>query len=161
MKPMDSDKSQKKSKPLVNILFRVGVCLAVIFLGVMGMSKLASLKKPPAESPVTERRLRVEILEAQPENVPVFITGYGEVRVLNEVAIAPEVSGKIVAVHPRLEAGEIIPAGDMLFEIDTINYQASFKEAKATVAQWQSTIHRLQKQSATRYATSQNPPAQS
>jgi len=146
---MESDKTKKKAKPVVNILFRVGVCLAVIFLGVMGMSKLASLKKPPAESPVTERRLRVEIMKAHPENVPVFIAGYGEVRVLNEVAITPEVSGKIVAVHPRLEAGEIIPAGDTLFEIDAINYQAAFKEAKATVAQWQSTIHRLQKQSAT------------
>jgi len=143
---MDSDKSQKKTKPLANILFRVGVCLTVLFLGVMGMSKLASLKKPPAESPVTERRLQVETMEVRPENVPVFITGYGEVRVLNEVAVAPEVSGKIMAVHPRLEVGEIIPAGDTLFEIDTINYQASFKEAKATVAQWQSTIHRLEKQ---------------
>jgi len=145
---MASAKSQIKSKPLVNILFRVGVCLTVLFLGVVGMSKLASLKKPPAESPVTERRLQVETMKVRSENVPVFITGYGEVRVLNEVAVAPEVSGKIVAIHPRLEVGEIIPAGDTLFEIDAINYQASFKEANATVAQWQSTILRLEKQSA-------------
>lgn len=146
MNAMDPNENQKSSKPFKNILFRVGVCIGILFIGVIGMSKLASLKKPPAESMVAERRLRVETLDVRAEKVPVQITGYGEVRVLNEVMIASEVAGKIVKVHPSLEVGEIIPAGETLFKIDDINYQASLKEADAAVAQWETTIQRLKTQ---------------
>lgn len=145
---MGANRKDKKTKPYLNILFRIGVCLTIIAIGVIGMSRLASMKTAPAESPVEERRLRVEITEVHPTSVPFMISGYGEVRVLNEVKIAPEVSGKVVAVHPLLEVGEIIPAGDILFEIDNINYQATLNESKAAVTQWQTTINRLKKQSA-------------
>ncbi|MBW2216490.1 MAG: efflux RND transporter periplasmic adaptor subunit, partial [Deltaproteobacteria bacterium] len=46
----------------------------------------------------------------------------GEVKALNIVNIAPEISGKIIKVHPRLEAGEIIKKGETLFEIDSKDY---------------------------------------
>lgn len=144
---MVMEKMNKKPKRLFNVLFRIGICLAVLFLGVLGMSKLASLKKPPTEAKTEIHRLRVDTVVAKPEVVPVFISGYGEARSLNEVAVAPEVSGKIVAIHPRLETGEVIPAGDMLFEIDRVNYQSAFKQAEAAGAQWKSTIQRLKKQS--------------
>ncbi len=104
---MTPEKTQKKSKPLFNIIFRVGICLAVLFLGVFGMSKLASLKKPPTKAKTEIHRLRVDTVVVKPEVVPVFISGYGQARSLNEVAVAPEVSGKIVAIHPQLETGEV------------------------------------------------------
>ncbi len=145
---MTSKKTQQKPKRLFNILFRIGICLLVLVAGVFGMSKLASLKKPPAEAEAEIHRLRVDTVAVQPETVAVFISGYGEARPLNEVALAPEVSGRVVAIHPRLETGEAIDAGDMLFEIDTTNYQVALKQAAAAVAQWQSTILRLKKQAA-------------
>ena len=144
---MSPETDQKKQKRLLNVLFRIGVCLVVLLLGVLGMSKLASLKKPPMEAETEIHRLRVETMVVHPEEVAVFISGYGETRPLNEVAIAPEVSGRVVVVHPRLETGEVIAADDVLFEIDTVNYQVAFKQAEAAIAQWQNTIARLKKQS--------------
>jgi RND family efflux transporter MFP subunit len=61
---------------------------------------------------------------------PVFITGYGEVKALNIVPIAPEVAGKIVEIHPRLEAGEIIPKGEVLFKIDPRDYMTVIKTSR-------------------------------
>ena len=110
----------------------ISIVFSAIFLliGVMGMAMLASLKTPPAEARNGERPLRVEVLHVEQEDVPVFIIGYGEVKALNVVPIAPEVSGKIVKIHPRLEAGELIPKGEILFELDPSDYLTLYKTSK-------------------------------
>lgn len=110
------------------------------------MSLLAAFKKPPTEAKTEERPIRVEVLEVNAETVPVTITGYGETRALSTAVIAPEVTGKIVATHPRLETGEVIPAGEVLFKIDPRDYAANTANARATVRQLENTVLRLQKQ---------------
>ncbi|MDM8552903.1 biotin/lipoyl-binding protein, partial [Desulfobacterales bacterium HSG2] len=139
----------KTSRSFFNIITRIIICAVVLFIGVMGMRKLASMKKPPAEAKYQERPLQVEVLRAEPEDVPVSVSGFGEVKALDTVSIAAEVSGKIVKIHPRLELGEIIPKGDILFKVDPRDYDASVRQAQATVEQWKNTISRLRKQLAT------------
>lgn len=143
---MESKKSKRLSKPIANVLTRIVICAIALSIGVMGMMKLASLKKPPAETKAKERPLKVEALKVSPERVQVVITGYGEVKPLNVVPIAPEVSGKIVEIHPRLETGEIIPKGEILFKVDSQNYHAVYRETQGVVQQWENTILRLKKQ---------------
>ena len=127
-------------------LTRLVVCLILLVVGFMGMLHLKSLKRPPAEVIDEERPLRVEAVRVQPEDVPVTITGYGEVRALDVVQLAPEVSGRVVEIHPRLEAGEIIPRGEVLFRIDARDYEARLKEVEAAVEQSKNSIARLKKQ---------------
>ncbi|MCH7995296.1 MAG: hypothetical protein IIB57_12755 [Planctomycetes bacterium] len=64
---------------------------AILAVGTAVMLGLSSMKEPPAEATKedAERTLRVEILEVYPEDVPVTIKGYGEVRVRTTVAVAP------------------------------------------------------------------------
>ena len=119
---MELKKIEKPKRPVKVVFISIVISTLVLLLGVMGMAMLASLKTPPAEAKNGERPLRVEALQVEQEDVPVFITGYGEVKALNVVPIAPEVSGKIVKIHPRLEAGEMIPKGEILFEIDPRDY---------------------------------------
>ncbi len=128
------------------IVKHVAICTGILLFGFMGMVALASLRKPPAEVKSEERPIRVEVLEVQKETVPITITGYGETRALSTVLIAPEVSGKIVATHARLETGEVIPAGEVLFKIDSRNYAAGVANARATVKQLENTVLRLEKQ---------------
>ena len=119
---MELKKMEKSKKPVKIVFTSAVISIIVLLLGVMGMAMLASLKTPPAEAKNGERPLRVEASQVEQEDVPVFITGYGEVKALNVVPIAAEVSGKIVKIHPRLEAGEMIPKGAILFEIDPRDY---------------------------------------
>ncbi len=138
--------AKKTSKSKTLIFMRIVLCVIVLSVGVIGMNALAKLKVPPAEVKYKERPLKVKILKAEPEDVEVLIAGYGEVKALDIVTIAPEVSGKIVETHSRLEPGEIIPKGELLFKIDSRDYLAGFNEAKATVSQWKNTISRLKKE---------------
>jgi len=119
---MDSNRIEKAKKPAKVVLISIVVSIIVLIVGYLGMKMLASLKTPPMETKSSERPLRVEALQVKQEDIPVFIAGYGEVKALNVVPIAPEVAGKIVKIHPRLEAGEIIPKGEILFIIDPRDY---------------------------------------
>ena len=129
-----------------NVFKRIVICAAILLLGTVGMAALTSMRKPPAEAKPTERTLKVEVQRAEARDVAVSISGYGEVHVLNEVSIAPEVSGRVVHVHPRLDVGEVIGAGEVLFALDARNYQAALDEARSSVAQLESTIARLRRQ---------------
>jgi multidrug efflux pump subunit AcrA (membrane-fusion protein) len=127
---------------------RVIICAVILFIGWLGMTALSSLKKAPAEAKPEERALKVQAVTAEPQDYPVVITGYGEVKALTVVAIASEVAGRVVHTHPSLQVGEIIPKGDTMFEIDPADYNAALQEARAGVSQWETTVTRLKKQMA-------------
>jgi len=137
---------KNESKPMNRVLFRVIMVSAIIFVGIVIAGGFMSLRRPPPQMPIPEPTLQVEVLDAKPENVPVSITGYGEVKALNEVSIAPEVSGKVMKIHPRLEAGEVISKAEVIFQIDTRDYEAAFVEATATVTQMESSLERMKRQ---------------
>lgn len=139
------DQNPRQKSP-TGFILRVAMCILVLFTGVLGMSKLASLKKPPAELAVEERPIRVDVVKVEPQDYPVTLTAYGDVKALTNVAIASEVAGRVIATHPRLDVGEIIPAGEILFEVDDTNYRATVNEAKSAVAQLKSAITRLNRQ---------------
>ena len=127
---MEQQKIEKSKKPVMVVFISIVISIIVLLFGVTGMVMLARLKTPPVEAKNGERLLRVETLQVEQKDVPIFITGYGEVKVLKEVLIAPEVSGKIVAIHPRLETGEIIRKGDLLFKIDPKDYITVLKNSR-------------------------------
>lgn len=117
--------------------------LVVLGAGYGIMRALASQKKAPPQAQRQESVLRVEALRAEPEDVPVIIVETGTVRALDIVMIAPEVPGRVVEIHPRLELGEIIPANETLLRIDPRTYEAAVAQAEANLDQLGSTIDRL------------------
>jgi len=127
---MEQQKIEKSKKPVMVVFISIVISIVVLLFGITGMVMLARLKTPPVEAKNGERLLRVETLQVEQKDIPIFITGYGEVKVLKVVLIAPEVSGKIVAIHPRLETGEIIRKGDLLFKIDPKDYITVLKNSK-------------------------------
>lgn len=126
----------------VRILFSVLILMA----GAAAMMGLRAMKVPPREAVRPEQAVRVKTLVAKPRDVAVSIQGFGEVKPLNTVAIAPEVAGSIVAVHPRLEVGEIIEKGALLFAVDPVNYQSALDQALAVVSQREKTVARLREE---------------
>jgi len=118
----------------------------ILLAGVGANMFLSSLKEPPAQAEPRQIALRVEAMEVQPENVPVVMVGHGETRSLNVVAVSPEVSGRVVKIHPGLKVGGIIRSGEVMFEIDARDYQSHLDEATATVAMNGQTTERLERQ---------------
>ena len=138
----------KKKAPFraTQVIIRIIICIVVLACGYLAMNKLAKLKKPPIEAKQSEQVLQVKGLLVRTEDIQTTLTGYGEVKSINTVSISPEVSGRVVYVHPRLEVGGIIPRGHTLIKIDSRAYAAAQKEADAALHQLENTILRLEKQ---------------
>jgi membrane fusion protein, multidrug efflux system len=143
---MSDRQNENHSQKKRDIRFRIILCLIILLLGAGGFMALASLKKPPAEEEIGERALKVDVIAVAAKSTAVHITGYGQVRSLNSVSMSAEVAGQVRSVHPRLEVGEVIPANELLFEIDSRSYAAAVAQSQAETAQWSSSLRRLRKQ---------------
>lgn len=119
--------------------------LGALAAGAAVMGGLLTFKKTPAEATVArdEKPVFVEAMTVQPADVPVMIEGYGQVHALRTVSITPEVSGRVIAVHPNLIVGGQIEAGTVLFEIDPRPYEARVADAEAQVQGQQNALQRL------------------
>lgn len=145
----DGDLTEEKERiQEVSLLVRVVVIIAVLVVGVLAMASMIMLKEEPAEAHNVERTLAVDTLEVGPEDVPVTVAGLGEVRALNVVAVSAEIPGAVVEIHPKLEVGEVVPAGELLFRIDQRDYLSVRDQAQAQVNQFEKTVERLVRQAA-------------
>ncbi|SMC25018.1 RND family efflux transporter, MFP subunit [Desulfacinum hydrothermale DSM 13146] len=128
------------------VFFRIAVCVAILAVGIAAMAVLSKLKKPPVEAVETEQALKVQAMRAVYEDVPVVLRGHGNAAPVDTATLSSQVSGTVVFVHPRLDVGEIIPKGDVLFRIDPRDYETALEQAQASVAQWTSTVERLRRE---------------
>lgn len=140
-----SSSNRVNAGALRTILLYASPVLIVVLVGFMTVS-VAGRRKPPARAEVTERALRVAVQTVELIEAPVMIDGFGQAHARDEVVISPQVPGRVVTVHANLEAGGIIPAGEVMFAIDPRDYETRVVEAEATVKQWESTVARTEKQ---------------
>ncbi len=131
---------------LKTLVVTVTAGVLILGVGLAGFKLLAGLRKPPSHVAVEERALAVEARAAVPRDVVVTIRGTGVVRPVTSVSIAPEVAGVIVDLHPRLDVGEVIAEGELLFRVDPRDYVARAEEARAREQSQRNAVERLEKQ---------------
>ncbi|MBU0945680.1 MAG: efflux RND transporter periplasmic adaptor subunit [Proteobacteria bacterium] len=125
---MMSEQQEKSVRGTV--IIRVVACLLILAISFAGFRFLKSRKKIPAQAQQVERPLKVEAVSAYFVEVPVVIEAHGELRSIRRVDIAAEVAGSVVEVHPRLQTGEVIAAGELLFAIDDRDYRSEYESNK-------------------------------
>ena len=125
------------------VAVRVVVSALILGAGFTGMWGLMKLRRAPAEVDVEEPAIRVEAVSVERGDYPVSIVGFGEVIPLDVSVISCEVSGRVVEVNPRLEAGERLQEGEVLVRIDDRDYRAAREEAVAAVQQLKTTLRKL------------------
>ncbi len=94
-------------------------------------SKDAATPKPPP--PVA-----VIVTEPVQKDVPIFIEAIGNVFAETSVDIRPQVSGKLLEF--KVQEGQMVKKGDLLFTIDPRPYEASLALAEATLNKDKATL---------------------
>jgi RND family efflux transporter MFP subunit len=121
-------------------LFHVVIAIALIALGIFGMRALTASKpqlkksKPPAPIPM------VRTIEIETGPQPVVIRGEGTVRPLQQIALVPQVGGKVVYMSPALVNGGVFSKRDTLLRIDPVDYRLAVTLAKAKVKNAESNL---------------------
>ena len=120
-----------KSNNTNSVGFRLFLCTVILVAAVAGFIVLKNMKKPPAQTAEVERPLMVEGVEVKYSDFPVRISGFGEVRSRSVISISAEVSGKVKAIHSRLEVGEIVEKGEVLIALDDRDQRLEYATAEA------------------------------
>lgn len=108
--------------------------LSLIFLlGMFGCSKPPKPKQMP----------NVHVSKVEQRDVPIYIDAIGQAIATVSVDVKPQVAGKLIATY--IKQGDIVKAGDIIYQIDPRPYQAILDEANAQLQHDLATLNIAQK----------------
>jgi membrane fusion protein, multidrug efflux system len=120
------------------LLLKITVPLVLLALGVGSawwlVAHKAELDKAKVKT-VKHEPPMVIVTTAKPETLRMDVQSQGVITPRHELALVPEVSGKVVNVHPGFAAGGFFRKGELLLAIDQHDYQFAVIRAKAAVAE--------------------------
>ncbi|YCM44910.1 efflux RND transporter periplasmic adaptor subunit [Verrucomicrobiaceae bacterium 227] len=112
-------------------LITIAAVVGVTFVGV----KVLKMTAPEAEKKDLVTKVPVvEVLTAERHDLDFPLESEGVVTTRRETILSAEVGGKIVKVHPLFEVGATFQVGEVIAEIDQVNYVAAVAQARSTVA---------------------------
>jgi len=123
---------------------KIVIPIVVLLAGIAAAAVITSARKAPPRVDRPPLGPLVEVLPVEVADVPVVVTGHGEVTAKVAVDIVPQVAGKVVSTHPSLVAGGFFKSGEVLIEIDPRDYELAVERAQAAVARAKVTLEREQ-----------------
>ncbi|HHC73402.1 MAG TPA: efflux RND transporter periplasmic adaptor subunit [Thiotrichales bacterium] len=129
-------------------LFLLPLALGILLFALLKGRPVEPQREPPGETPVP-----VRVVAATPLTVVPRSRENGTVRparVWNGVA---RVAGNVLELHPRLDQGVIIPAGEPLIRIDPADYELAVAQAESQLAGVRAQLEELTAREANTRAT--------
>ena len=123
---------------------KIVIPVIVLIVGIAAAAVITSARKAPPRVDRPALGPLVEVLPVEIADVPVVVTGHGEVVARVSVDIVPQVAGQVVATHRSLVAGGFFKSGEVLVEIDPRDYELAVERAQAAVARAKVTLEREQ-----------------
>jgi multidrug efflux system membrane fusion protein len=133
---MTNEPSTSSSKPPLDfslIIVRLSICVVLLVLGIVGMVALANSRKKPAETLPEEPVAQVQGFPVELQDFQTTLRGFGTTQPFQKTRLTPEVTGKIIFMHPQLQEGNVIPKGEILFQIDPTDYRIALLQAEASL----------------------------
>lgn len=123
---------------------KIVIPMIVLIAGIAAAAVITSARKAPPRVDRPALGPLVEVLPVEVTDVPVVVSGHGEVVARVSVDIVPQVTGQVVATHRSLVAGGFFKSGEVLIEIDPRDYELAVERAQAAVARAKVTLEREQ-----------------
>ena len=113
---------------------RTVVPLAILAAAGLAFRWLAVEPPKPKAPPAKKQALRTQVRKLQPVDHAVVIRTQGIIRPHNEVNLTSQIPGRIVRIAPGLEDGAFFADGEVLLELDAVDYETAVVAAEAQVA---------------------------
>lgn len=116
------------------VWLRLLLVALVLAAGVVSMNVLAAFRQPPEAVVPQLPEVTVNAIAVKRQDVPTVLRGYGTARSFRTSRLAPEVAGEVIEVHPRLDVGNVIERGEVLFRINPADYEIALEQARSDLA---------------------------
>jgi len=117
--------SEKKWKRLVIFI--------PILIAAVAVLMLVRARKGPQQHPDAEKPRAVRVIQVQAADVIPKVTGYGYAEPGQVWQAVPQVSGRIMEVHPSFKKGGFIRQGEMVVKTDPAEYELNLSQMEASV----------------------------
>lgn len=107
----------------------VGIIVGAVVIAVV----LVKTRKAPPRQKAEEIGTLVETARLRPGEHARLVQVQGQLKAAQEIVVAPQVSGQVVAMNPRLVPGGRVKAGETLFRIDPADYKLALLEAETAL----------------------------
>ncbi|MBN03705.1 efflux RND transporter periplasmic adaptor subunit [Ponticaulis sp.] len=127
------------------IALSIGLPVVIFVVIAIGGSIALGLMKPtPEPAEEAPRGIAVFTAEIVRTDLHLTVTSQGEVRPRREIAISPQISGRISYVSPAFIDGGFVRRGEVLIRIDDADYRLARVRAESQVASAQQALIREQ-----------------
>ena len=114
-----------------------------IVVGVALLVWMRSNASAPQRQPETEITRVMRVITVPVVDLVPRAEAYGTVRPGQVWRAVAEVKGRVIAVHPELSAGSILPAGETVLQIDPTEYDLAVTRLSADIEQAQAQLAEL------------------
>lgn len=119
--------------------------IIVVVAGIMLAAAIVATGPKVELLPAAERVPVVDTLVARKQTVRMTVTAHGAVMPKIESNLVAEVSGRVVAVAPTMVSGGFFAKGDVLVEIERLDYDVALEQARANLASAESELANAEK----------------
>ncbi|MBE4572506.1 efflux transporter periplasmic adaptor subunit [Vibrio navarrensis] len=116
------------------------VPVALLGSSYLGYQAIAAHGPVVEEKKVESKQPTVEAAGLFPTNHRVLITSHGELVPFEVTRLSAQVSGEVTSWHANFVSGGIVKRGEVLFTIESDNYEAAVLQAEAALASAQATL---------------------
>lgn len=109
--------------------------LAVLLLAALIAGWLVTSKEPASKGRSESRATLVDVMTVESETARPELSFKGNLRPARRLSLPTQVGGEIMALNEDLELGGLIEAGEVLLQLETADYEAALKQAKAQLAE--------------------------
>lgn len=110
---------------------KIAAPILALIVGIVGKNVIAASGKDETEKEKVETRPTVQVEEIHSLTHQVKIKGHGEVKPVESTILSAQVSGEVVSWNPNFVSGGLVKRGDVLFNVDSANYEAAVLQAEA------------------------------
>lgn len=119
---------------------KIGLPILILALSAT-LFKIIKLTAPDvSKPPAPDLRPLVKVQTVSLEPYQVKIVGHGEVTPTESIQLSAQVSGEVTSWHPNFVAGGLVKKGEILFQVESDDYQAALLQAEANLMQAQAAL---------------------
>ena len=133
--PTGTDAAPQGAGRILRLSARVLLPLLIVALGAAGAAALVATKPKAKRRRLAETVTLVEVAPVRLATHRVVVRVMGTVTPAREVALQPQVAGRLVAVSSKLMPGARFRAGEMVVQIERSDYELAAAQRRGDVAQ--------------------------
>jgi RND family efflux transporter MFP subunit len=119
--------SGQRKKILVPIIILLG--------GALAAAAMVASRKPAPRKPPEEFAPLVRVITTTTQSTRLTVTTHGTVAPRTETALVAEVAGRVLSIAPSFASGGFFKKGDVILQIDPVDYELAAVAARSAVAQ--------------------------